>query len=74
MAERQYYPESELVQKLQTGEYGWLQFVNHHSKEWKDEYLAYCKANKLVMNDESAERFVNDKGEMLEKALAEGEA
>ena len=74
MAEKQYYPESELVQKLQTGEYGWLQFVNHHSKEWKDEYLAYCTANKLRMNDESAERFVNYKGEELEKALAAGDA
>ena len=74
MAEKQYYPESELVQKLQTNEYGWLQFVNHHSKEWKNEYLAYCQAHGLLMNDESAERFVNYKGEELEKALAEGDA
>lgn len=74
MAQEKFYSESELVQKLQDGEIDWLGFVNHHSREWKDEFTAYCKANSLLINNGSAEKFVNHKGEELEKALAEGNA
>lgn len=74
MARTKYYPEDVLVEKLQSGEFGWLDYVNYHSKEWQDEYVEYCKANSLDLGDESAEAFVNYKGELLEKALSEGEA
>ena len=29
MANIKYYPEDELVQKVQSGEYGWLDYINH---------------------------------------------
>ena len=64
MATNKYYSESELVQKKQSGEFGWLDYVNHHSKEWQG----------LSVGDESAEKFVDYKGEELEKALADGNA
>ena len=74
MATNKYYPESELVQKKQSGELGWLDYVNHHSKEWQDEYVEFCNKRGLSVGDESAEKFVYYKGEELEKALAEGNA
>ena len=74
MATNKYYPESELVQKKQSGEFGWIDYVNHHSKEWQDEYVEYCNKRGLSVGDESAEKFVDYKGEELEKALAEGNA
>ena len=33
MASNKYYPEDVLVEKIQSGEYGWLEYVNHHSAE-----------------------------------------
>ena len=30
MASNKYYPEDVLVEKIQSGEYGWLEYVNHH--------------------------------------------
>ena len=74
MATNKYYPESELVQKKQSGEFGWLDYVNHHSKEWQDEYVEFCNKRGLSVGDGSAEKFVDYKGEELEKALAEGNA
>ena len=74
MATNKYYPESELVQKKQSGEFGWLDYVNHHSKEWQDEYVEFCNKRGLSVGDESADKFVDYKGEELEKALAEGDA
>ena len=33
MANIKYYPEDELVQKVQSGECGWLDFINHRPLE-----------------------------------------
>lgn len=74
MATNKYYSESELIQKKQDGEFGWLDYVNHHSKEWQKEYADFCKDRGLSVGDESAEKFVDYKGEELEKALADGNA
>ena len=32
MAQNEYYPEEVLVGKMQSGEYGWLDYVNHFSR------------------------------------------
>ena len=36
MAQHQYYPEEVLIEKMQSGEYGWLDYVNHFSAEWQE--------------------------------------
>ena len=53
MAATKYYPEDELVEKFQSGEYGWLDYVNHHSPEWQEEFTAFCKERDLTINEES---------------------
>ena len=55
MATNKYYSESELVQKKQSGEFGWLDYVNHHSKEWQNEYADFCRERGLSVGDESAD-------------------
>ena len=37
MAEHTYYPEEVLIEKMERGEYGWLDYVNHFSAEWQEE-------------------------------------
>lgn len=66
MANIKYYPEDELVQKVQSGEYGWLDYINHHSLEWQEEYTEFCNERNLVVNEESAEDFIEWKGELVE--------
>ena len=72
MAANKYYPEDVLVEKMQRGEYGWLEYVNHHSAEWPEEYESYCLKNGLCISDESAEQFVHHKDDELEKAIENG--
>lgn len=74
MAHIKYYDESDLVMKLQSGEFGWLDYVNHHSPQWQEEYHSFCKDNTYPINEHSAELFVDWKGNQLEKALKEGNA
>ena len=66
MANIKYYPEDELIQKVQRGEYGWLDYINHHSPEWQEEYTEFCNERNLVVNKESAEDFIEWKGELVE--------
>ena len=66
MANIKYYPEDELVLKVQSGEYGWLDYINHHSPEWQEEYTEFCNERNLVDNEESAEDFIEWKGELVE--------
>lgn len=42
MAEQRYYPEDVLIEKMECGEYGWFDYVNHFSEEWQEEYARYC--------------------------------
>ena len=74
MEQHQYYPEEVLIEKMERGEYGWLDYVNHFSAEWQEEYLRYCKENDLTFGDETAAEFVHHKDEQLEAAMEAGEA
>ena len=74
MAQNEYYPEEVLIEKMERGEFGWLDYVNHFSPEWQEEYTQYCKEQSLEVNNESAAKFVRFKNEQLEAAMESGEA
>lgn len=59
---------------MQRGEYGWLDYVNHFSAEWQEEYARYCEEKGLMVGDDSAEAFVRYKDEQLEAAMERGDA
>lgn len=69
-----YYPEEVLIEKMQQGEYDWLDYVNHFSEEWQDEFTDYCQEHALSINAESAEQFVNYKSALMDEALENGNA
>ena len=72
--ENKYYSEDILIEKLESGEYTWLDYVNHFSPEWQEEYEEYCKENNLAIGDDSAQEFVHYKDEQLENGMCCGEA
>ena len=73
MAEDEYYPEEVLIEKMQSGEFTWVDYVKHFSKEWREEYNAYCLANKLCISEETAREFVKYKDEQLEAEMRENQ-
>ena len=72
--EQEYYPEEVLIEKMERGEYGWLDYINHFSTEWQEEYARYCRENDLEISNVSAAEFVHFKNEQLEAAMANGDA
>ena len=74
MSEQKYYPEDILVEKMGSGEFGWLDYVNHYSPEWQEEYSIYCEENALSIANESAADLVRHKHAQLHAAMENGEA
>ena len=37
-----YEPEEKLIEKVQSGEYGWKEYITRHSRELAQEYEWYC--------------------------------
>ena len=64
MAQHQYYPEEVLIEKMQSGEYGWLNKMTLISTLMQDEYDRYIEERE----------FVRYKDEQLEAAMEEGHA
>ena len=74
MAQHQYYPEEVLIEKMQSGEYGWLDYDLHNVPYMQQEYARYCEERNLVIGNDSAAEFVRYKDEQLEAAMEEGNA
>lgn len=74
MEEKKFYTEEECIEKMEAGKWGWLDYVNHYSAEWQEEYIRYCQDNGIAVNDESAAEFVNFKGDQLDRAMERGDA
>lgn len=49
-----YEPEYILVQKMQTGEYGWKEYIFHHSRALNDEYERYCQLHGIHPEEEAS--------------------
>ena len=69
MEETQYLPEEELVEKVQSGEFGWLEYINHHSSEWQEEFNEYCQEHGLAAKEDTAKQFVDYKDRLMEESM-----
>ena len=56
-----YLSEEELIEKMQSGDKKWLFYVQHHSREMKAEFEAYCHEHSLKETDDTAEQFIEMK-------------
>ncbi len=74
MAQTKYYPEDVLIEKMQEGQFSWLDYVNHYSQDWQEEYAQYCQSMGVEINNQTAEAFVGYKDKQLEEAMVRGDA
>lgn len=68
-----YYPEEVLIDKLQSGEFTYRDYILHHSSEWAQQYKDFCEARNLEQDDRSALDFLDYKEDELTQAIDRGE-
>lgn len=73
MAKEKFYTVEVLVEKMQNGEIGWLQYVNHYSRKMKKEFAQWCIDEDKTPSDESAEEFLALKSAEMEEAMEKGD-
>ena len=73
MAKEKFYPVEVLVEKMQNGEIGWLEYVNHYSRKMKKEHAQWCADNGKTPSDDTAEEFLALKSDEMEEAMEKGD-
>lgn len=67
---KKYEPEAKLIEKVQSGEYGWKDYIKHHSPAMEQDYENFCKFRGLDPNEEeSAEQYMEIQEKTFEEAL-----
>lgn len=70
-----YEPEETLIEKVQSGEYGLKEYIQHHSRELSEEYERFCDQQNISAGDEtSAMMFMEHRDKQLEEAIENGDA
>lgn len=70
-----YEPEEPLIEKVQSGEYGLKEYIQHHSRELSEEYERFCDQQNISAGDEtSAMMFMEHRDKQLEEAIENGDA
>ncbi len=70
-----YEPEETLIEKKQSGEYGWKDYIRHHSRELNEEYERFCSQRHINPEEKtSAVMFLEHRDKQLEEALENGNA
>lgn len=71
---KRYVSETALIEKMQSGEIGWKEYVMQQSKELHDEYMWYCDKKGLNPNSEnSAQIFIDAQEKAFEEAIERGD-
>lgn len=75
MSEVKYYTEEELVEKVQSGKFTMLDYVNHHSPEMSEDFKEYCQKKGLDSSSLlSAQSFLDEREKEFSDAMSEGNA
>ena len=48
---------------------GWLEYINHHSPEWQEEFNEYCQEHGLTADEDTAKQFVDYKDRLMEESM-----
>lgn len=65
----EYYPEETLIDLVQRGVFGWVDYVTHYSEEWREEFTSFLAERGMELNDKNALAYIAFKEDILEEAM-----
>lgn len=66
MANKQLLEEEDLIDKVQSGEFGWLEYIKHQPEEIQNEFTDFCQERELTAEEDAAGQFMDWKSAQLE--------
>lgn len=67
-----YYPEETLIDLVQRGVFGWVDYVTHYSEEWREEFTSFLAERGMELSDKNALAYIAFKEDILEEAMEQG--
>lgn len=67
-----YYPEETLIDLVQRGVFGWVDYVLHYSEEWREEFTTFLEERGMELNDKNALAYIAFKEDIIEEGMAQG--
>lgn len=67
-----YYTEETLIDLVQRGVFGWVDYVLHYSEEWREEFTTFIAERGMEMNDNNALAYIAFKEDIIEEAMEQG--
>ncbi len=67
-----YYPEETLIALVQRGLFSWVDYVEHYSQEWRDEFNEFLSQRGMPKNNANALAYIAFKEDILEEAMEQG--
>ncbi len=67
-----YYTEEELINYVQRGIFGWVDYVLHYSEEWREEFTTFLSERGMDMNNRNALAYIAFKEDIIEEAMEQG--
>lgn len=67
-----YYPEEVLIDLVQRGLFSWVDYVEHYSPEWREEFNSFLAQRGMSKNNSNALAYIAFKEDILQEAMAQG--
>lgn len=67
-----YYPEEVLIDLVQRGLFSWVDYVEHYSPVWREEFNEFLAQRGMSKNNSNALAYIAFKEDILQEAMAQG--
>lgn len=67
-----YLPEEVLIDLVQRGLFSWVDYVEHYSQEWREEFNEFLSQRGMPKNNANALAYIAYREDLLADAMAEG--
>lgn len=71
-SEFKYYPEETLIDLVQRGLFTWVDYVEHYSAEWREEFNSFLAQRGMPKNNANALAYIAYREDLLEDAMEQG--
>lgn len=67
-----YFPEETLIDLVQRGLFSWVDYIEHYSQEWREEFNSFLAQRGMPKNNANALAYIAYREDLLADAMDQG--